>query len=76
MPNAELDKVEQLHGVYSDWKASGKHDLGLVAEDVAQVVPEVVAFESNGQDAKSVDYGRLTALLVEAIKAQQSETLI
>jgi hypothetical protein len=70
-----LDKVEQLQGVYFDWRANGKHDLGLVAEDVAQVLPEVVAFESNGQDAKSVDYGRLTALLVEAIKAQQSEII-
>jgi len=33
----------------------------------------VVAYEENGVDAKSPDYARLTALLVEAIKEQQKE---
>jgi Chaperone of endosialidase len=68
-----LEKVLRLRPVYFDWKATGKHDLGLVAEEVGQVIPEVVAYEQNGQDARSVDYGRLTALLVEAIKEQQAE---
>ncbi len=68
-----LHKVEQLRGVYFDWKTTGKHDVGLIAEDVAQVIPEIVSFEPNGRDARSVDYSRLTALLVEAIKEQQSE---
>jgi hypothetical protein len=68
-----LEKVERLRGVYFDWKGSGKHDLGLIAEEVGKVVPEVVAYEKNGQDAKSVDYARLTALLVEALKQQQAE---
>jgi hypothetical protein len=44
-----------------------------VAEEVAPVVPEVVSFEQNGKDAKSVDYGRIAALLIEAIKEQQKE---
>lgn len=68
-----LDKVERLRGVYFDWKATGRHDVGLIAEEVAHVLPEVVSFEANGLDARSVDYSRLTALLVEAIKEQQSE---
>jgi len=68
-----LDKVERLTGVYYDWKADGKHDIGLVAEDVGQVVPEIVAYENNGVDAKSVDYARLTALLIEAVKEQQAQ---
>ncbi len=38
-----------------------------------KVVPEVVAYEENGVDAKSPDYARLTALLVEALKEQQKE---
>jgi hypothetical protein len=71
--NGALDKVERLRGVSFNWKASGKSDIGLVAEEVGQVVPEVVVFEKNGEDAKSVDYGRLTALLVEAVKDQQNE---
>lgn len=68
-----LDKVEHLRGVTFSWKANGKHDIGLIAEEVAAVVPEVVGFEKNGKDARSVDYGRLTALLVEAVKQQQAE---
>jgi hypothetical protein len=68
-----LDKVRRLQGVYFDWKADGTHDLGLIAEDVGQVVPEVVAYEENGVDAKSVDYARLSALLIEAVKAQQAQ---
>jgi hypothetical protein len=67
-----LDKVQKLRGVTFDWKANGKHDLGVVAEEVAPVVPEIVGFERDGK-AQSVDYGRLTALLVEAIKEQQTE---
>jgi hypothetical protein len=35
------------------------------------VVPEVVTWEVNGKDAQSVDYSRLTALLIEATKEQQ-----
>ena len=35
------------------------------------MVPEVVAYEENGHDAKSVDYARLVPLLVESIKEQQ-----
>ena len=71
--NGALDKVERLRGVYFDWKTTGKHDVGLIAEEVAQVLPEVVSFETNGLDARAVDYSRLTAVLVEAMKEQQSE---
>jgi hypothetical protein len=66
-----LAKVMQLNGVSFNWRETGKHDIGLIAEDVGQVVPEVVAYEDNGVDAKSVDYARLTALLIEAVKEQQ-----
>jgi hypothetical protein len=68
-----LAKVQQLQGVTYDWRASGRHDIGLIAEDVHRVVPEVVAMEENGVDAKGVDYARLTSLLIEAVKEQQKE---
>ena len=35
-------------------------------------MPELVTWEKNGTDAQSVDYGRLTALLIEATKEQQA----
>ncbi|MBI3193373.1 MAG: tail fiber domain-containing protein [Ignavibacteriae bacterium] len=68
-----LEKVGKLQGVSYDWKETGKHDIGLIAEEVGKVIPEVVAYEENGVDAKSVDYARIVALLIEAIKQQQEE---
>jgi hypothetical protein len=68
-----LGKVEQLRGVSYDLKGSGKHEIGVIAEEVGAVVPEVVAYEDNGKDARGVDYSRLTALLIEATKQQQKE---
>ncbi len=67
-----LAKVEQLRGVSYDVKASGKHEVGVIAEEVGAVLPEVVSYEDNGKDARSVDYSRLTALLIEATKQQQA----
>jgi len=67
-----LGKVEQLRGVSYDLKANGRHEVGVIAEEVGAVVPEVVAWEKNGTYAQSVDYGRLTALLIEATKEQQT----
>lgn len=67
-----LAKVEQLRGTSYDQKDSGKHEIGVIAEEVGAVLPEVVSWESNGTDARGVDYGRLTALLIEATKEQQA----
>lgn len=68
-----LDKVKRLRGVSYDRKADGKPDIGLIAEEVGEVIPEVVSYEENGKDAKSVDYARLVAVLIEAMKVQQKE---
>jgi hypothetical protein len=67
-----LDTVERLRGVSYDMKDSGKHQIGVIAEEVGAVVPELVDWETNGKDAKGVDYARLTALLIEATKQQQT----
>jgi hypothetical protein len=66
-----LDKVLRLQGVSFDWTSDGRHDMGLIAEQVGGVVPEVVAYEDDGVTASSVDYARLVALLIEAVKEQQ-----
>ena len=68
-----MEKVKNLRGVYFDWKADGKHDIGMIAEEVGKVIPEVVTYEENGKDAKSLDYARLVSVLVEAIKEQQKQ---
>jgi Chaperone of endosialidase len=67
-----LEKVQALRGVSYDWKDNGKHDIGLVAEEVGQVVPEAMVYAANGQDATSVDYALLVPVLIEAIKEQQA----
>ena len=67
-----LQTVEQLRGVSYDQKTDGKRQIGVIAEEVGAVVPEVVSWENNGKDARSVDYSRLTALLIEATKEQQT----
>jgi Chaperone of endosialidase len=67
-----LDKVDRLRGVSYDTKSTGEHEIGVIAEEVGAVVPEVVSWEDNGKDARSVDYARLTALLIEATKERQT----
>ena len=66
-----LEAVESLRGVSFDWKATGRQDIGLIAEEVAEVIPAVVAFDDQG--AQGVDYASLTALLIEAVKEQQQQ---
>lgn len=66
-----LEKVQRLRGVSFDWRKTGTPDIGLIAEEVGEVIPEVVAFEDNGVDAQSVDYARLVSVLIEAVKEQQ-----
>jgi hypothetical protein len=67
-----LEKVEKLRGVSYDLKANGKHEVGVIAEEVGEVVPEVVSWDKDRVNAQGVDYGRLTALLIEATKEQQA----
>lgn len=66
-----LAKVQQLRGVCFRWKDSKRRDIGMIAEEVGEVLPEIVTYEEDGIQAKSLDYSRLTALLVEAVKEQQ-----
>jgi hypothetical protein len=64
-----LDKVLTLRGVEFDRKDSGEHQIGVIAQEVEKIIPEVVY----GDETKSVAYGNLVGLLIEAIKEQQKE---
>jgi hypothetical protein len=66
-----LDTVNRLRGVSFDWKDSGKPSVGLIAEEVEKVVPEVVAY--NNGAAAGVNYASLVGVLVEAVKEQQAQ---
>lgn len=72
-----LELVEKLQPVRFDWKHeqfpeqqfSKARQLGLIAQEVQKIAPEVVQKGSDGYLA--VDYARLTPLLIEAVKEQQ-----
>lgn len=61
-----LEKVMRLRGVNYNWKDTGVYDMGLIAQEVQSVVPEVVHSDENG--ILSINYAKLTALLIEAIR--------
>jgi hypothetical protein len=68
---AALDKVMQLRGVSFDWRDEpGGSVLGVVAQEVEAVVPEMVHTNEDGY--KSVGYSQISALLIEAVKEQQA----
>jgi len=53
-------------------KGSSDVEIGLIAEEVAEIVPEIVNFTKDGQ-SDSISYGRVTALLIESVKEQQKQ---
>ena len=66
-----LDKVNKISGVTFEWnekshKETGKKDVGVIAQEIEAILPELVDNRSNGY--KAVDYPKLTALLIEAVK--------
>jgi hypothetical protein len=62
-----LKKVLQLRGVEYDRIDIDSHQIGVIAQEVEQIVPEVVSTNSE-TGTKSVAYGNLVGVLIEAIK--------
>ena len=67
--NNALLKVEQLRGVKFDWKESGTPSYGVIAQELEQVLPELV----HGNDPKTVNYNGIIGVLIEAIKELKAE---
>ena len=61
-----LDKVEQLRGV--TYTRDEKESIGVIAQEVEKILPEIVLTADDEMGTKSVDYSRLTAVLIEAVK--------
>jgi hypothetical protein len=68
-----MNKVMRLQGVTYDRKADGQHEIGFIAEDVERVIPELVSRDPESHEVQGMDYSRISALLIEALKSQQSE---
>ena len=82
--SSPIEKLEQIRGVYFDWtdehvqERGGedgyfvrKHDIGVIAQEVEAVLPEIVATRDNGY--KAVKYEKIVPLLIECIKEQQTQ---
>lgn len=70
-----LDVLSALRGVTFDWddEHGGHHDIGMIAEEVGAVLPEIVAYEANEVDAIGMDCSKLSPLLVSAVNALRAE---
>lgn len=67
-----LDKINQIGGYEFDWNSDSSHsghDVGVIAQEIEKVLPEVVVDRDTGY--KAVRYDKIVALLINAIKEQQ-----
>jgi hypothetical protein len=72
-----MEKLEQLNGVtynyrpedFPEMKFTDKQQVGLIAQDVEKVFPQLVFEDDKGY--KGVDYVKLVPLLIEAVKSQE-----
>lgn len=64
-----IEKIKKLRGVYYDWdeEHGGGSDVGFIAEEVAEVLPEIVVFNEDGINVDGLDYSKTTPLIVEAV---------
>ena len=80
--NEALSIVGKLRGVSFDWKESGKHSIGVIAQEVEAVLPELVETiqenigtkeEPEYREVKTVDYGKMVGVLINAINELKEE---
>jgi len=64
-----IEKILQISGVTFNWKKDNRTSVGVIAQEIESVFPELV----QGEDPKTVNYNGLIALLIECIKDQQIE---
>lgn len=62
-----LETILKLNGVKFQWKESGRDDIGLIAQEVEKVLPELVKTDKH-TGLKAVQYGNLVAPLIESVK--------
>lgn len=76
-----LDKITKLKGYNYEWKKDefpkknfkGGTDIGLIAQEVEKVYPEVVYTANDEMQSKSIDYSKLVPALIESIKELKAE---
>jgi Chaperone of endosialidase len=72
--DSPLEKIQKMRGVYYTLKedSSSKRKIGVIAQEMEEVLPEVVYTGTSEDKWKSVAYGNIVAVLIEGMKAQES----
>jgi len=65
-----LEKVLQINGVGFRWKDTKEDSIGVIAQDIEEILPELV---KNNDHIKTVNYNGLIGVLIEAVKEQQRQ---
>ena len=64
-----IETVKKIDGVTFNWKEDNDPSMGVIAQNVEEILPEIVS----GDDVKSVNYSGLIGLLIETVKDQQKQ---
>jgi hypothetical protein len=67
-----LSHVMQMRSTQFEYKDDGRSDVGLIAEELQPIIPELVGINKEGQ-ADSVSYDRMVSVLVKAIQELKAE---
>ena len=64
-----IETVNKIDGVTFNWKEDNSPSMGVIAQNIEKVLPEIVS----GDDTKSVNFNGLIGLLIEVVKDQQKQ---
>ena len=72
--NYGLDTIMNLNPKQYDWKKDDRHDIGFIAQEVEEIIPEIVKDKKHfDKEIKTLDYEKLTAVLIKAVQEQQEQ---
>ena len=72
--NYGLETIMKLSPKQYDWKKDDTHDIGFIAQEVEEVIPEIVKDKKHfDKEIKTLDYEKLTAVLIKAVQQQQEQ---
>jgi len=66
---SDLDKILNLKPVSFEWKTTSERDIGLIAEDVHELIPELVGYDKEGRP-DAVKYDKVAIYLLEVVRIQ------
>jgi hypothetical protein len=69
---SQLENISKLNPVQFTWKSTGLRDIGLIAEEVDEVIPQLASREDNGE-IHGVHYSKITSILIKAVQEQQQQ---